>query len=83
MTPISAPSHLGLAAMVCSVSAAIRISSAYTTALFWKAISATAGGRVKTTWKYGTGSRSAIRAATHCLRAAPWHFGQWRLRQEL
>ncbi len=28
-------------------------------------------------------SKSAIRAATHCLRAVPLHFGQWRLRQEL
>ncbi len=34
VTPISAPSYLGLAAMACSVSAEIRISSAYMTALF-------------------------------------------------
>ena len=43
----------------------------------------TAAGRVNTTWKYGTGSSSACRAASHSSRAAPWHFGQCRLRQEL
>lgn len=26
---------------------------------------------MKTTWKYGTGKRSAMRASTHSLRAAP------------
>ena len=52
-------------------------------ALFWKAISATGAGSVKTTWKYGTGSSSACRAASHSARACPWHFGQCRLRQEL
>src|ERR1700741_3144012 len=40
-------------------------------------------GRLNTTWKYGTGSRSASRAASQCFAAAPWHFGQCRLRQEL
>lgn len=40
-------------------------------------------GRVKTTWKYGTGSSSACRAASHASRADPWHFGQWRSRHEL
>src|ERR1700682_9782 len=40
-------------------------------------------GSVNTTWKYGTGSRSASRAVSHCFAAAPWHFGQCRLRQEL
>src|SRR5450755_1273235 len=40
-------------------------------------------GSVNTTWKYGTGSRSASRAASHSFAAAPWHFGQCRLRQEL
>src|SRR6202166_1644303 len=40
-------------------------------------------GSVNTTWKYGTGSRSASRAASQSFAAAPWHFGQWRLRQEL
>src|SRR5450755_4807979 len=40
-------------------------------------------GSVNTTWKYGTGSRSASRAASHSFAAAPWHFGQWRLRQLL
>jgi hypothetical protein len=43
--------------------------------LLWKAISATAGGRVKTTWKYAAGSNSAWRAASHPARAWPWHFG--------
>jgi hypothetical protein len=38
---------------------------------------------VNTTWKYGTGSRSAWRAASHSVAAAPWHFGQCRLRQLL
>src|SRR5258708_19372137 len=42
-----------------------------------------AAGRVNTTWKYGTGSRSASRAASQSFAAAPWHFGQCRLRQEL
>jgi hypothetical protein len=51
--------------------------------LFWKAISAAAVGSVNTTWKYGTGSNSAWRSASHAARAAPWHFGQWRLRHEL
>src|ERR1700740_1744429 len=40
-------------------------------------------GSVNTTWKYGTGSRSASRAASQFFAAAPWHFGQCRLRQEL
>src|SRR6202035_3497385 len=40
-------------------------------------------GSVNTTWKYGTGSRSASRAASQSFAAAPWHFGQCRLRQEL
>ena len=52
-------------------------------ALFWNAISAAAAGTVKTTWKYGTGSNSAWRSASHAARASPWHFGQCRLRQEL
>src|SRR5215831_18716301 len=38
-------------------------------------------GRVKTTWKYGTGKSSARRSASHCLAAAAWHFGQCRLPQ--
>src|ERR1700704_4393021 len=46
-------------------------------------MSAMAAGRVNTTWKYGTGSRSASRAASQSFAAAPWHFGQCRLRQEL
>ena len=56
---------------------------ACTVALFWKAISAIDAGSVKTTWKYGTGSSSASRSASHAARAGPWHFGQWRLRHEL
>jgi hypothetical protein len=40
-------------------------------------------GSVNTTWKYGTGSSSACRAASHSAHADPWHFGQCRLRQEL
>src|SRR5260370_34775648 len=40
-------------------------------------------GSVNTTWKYGTGSNSASRAASHSFAAAPWHFGQCRLRQLL
>jgi len=39
--------------------------------------------RVKTTWKYPTGSRSASRSASHVRAAAPWHLGQCRLRQLL
>ena len=39
-------------------------------------------GRVKTTWKYGTGKSSAWRSASHSLAAAAWHFGQCRLPQE-
>src|SRR5712691_11160024 len=46
-------------------------------------MSATAAGNVNTTWKYGTGSRSASRAASQSFAAAPWHFGQCRLRQLL
>jgi hypothetical protein len=51
--------------------------------LLWKAISATAAGTVNTTWKYGTGSKSACRSASHSARARFWHFGQCRLRHEL
>lgn len=47
-----------------------------TVALFWKAISPASVGRVKTTWKYGTGNSSACRCASHLARASPWHFGQ-------
>src|SRR6202171_6391799 len=46
-------------------------------------MAAMAAGSVNTTWKYGTGSRSASRAASQSFAAAPWHFGQCRLRQEL
>src|SRR5882672_6011574 len=46
-------------------------------------MSAMAAGSVNTTWKYGTGSRSASCAASQFFAAAPWHFGQCRLRQEL
>src|SRR5258708_5013761 len=46
-------------------------------------MSAIGPGSVNTTWKYGTGSRSASRAASHSFATAPWHFGQCRLRQEL
>src|SRR4030081_2438116 len=34
-------------------------------------------------WKYGAGSNSASRSSSHSLAAAPWHFGQCRLRQLL
>ena len=40
-------------------------------------------GSVKTTWKYSTGRRSRCRSAIQRARAFAWHFGQWRLRQEL
>src|ERR1700736_5318218 len=40
-------------------------------------------GSVNTTWKSGTGSRSVSRAASQSFAAAPWHFGQCRLRQLL
>src|ERR1700737_3609729 len=46
-------------------------------------MSAMATGRVNSTWKYGTGSRSASREASQSFAAAPWHFGQCWLRQEL
>src|SRR5436309_8547947 len=42
-------------------------------------MSAIGPGRVKTTWKYGTGKSSAWRSASHSLAAAAWHFGQCRL----
>src|ERR1700758_5283377 len=38
---------------------------------------------VNTTWTYGTGSSSAARAPIPSRAAAPWHFGQCRLRQLL
>jgi ABC-type arginine/histidine transport system permease subunit len=65
------------------VSVAALNRMAYTAALFWKAILAASAGRVKTTWKYGTGSNSAWRSISHALRAGPWHFAQWRFRHEL
>src|SRR5271157_6019046 len=43
-------------------------------------MSAICAGSVKTKWKYGTGSNSASRSASHSCAAAPWHFGQCRLR---
>src|SRR3984957_14596635 len=46
-------------------------------------MSAIGPGSVNTTWKYGTGSRSASRAASQSFAAVPWHFGQCRLRQLL
>jgi hypothetical protein len=46
-------------------------------------MSAIGAGSVNTTWKYGTGSSSAWRSASQSFAAAPWHFGQCRLRQEL
>ena len=44
---------------------------------------AEAAGRVKTTWKYSTGSNSASRASIQSAAAVAWHLGQWRLRHEL
>jgi len=44
---------------------------AQTAALFWNAMAATGAGKVKTTWKYGTGNSPARRAATHASRAGP------------
>jgi hypothetical protein len=44
-------------------------------------MSAILAGSENTTWKYGTGNNSAARSASHCCAAAPWHFGQCRLRQ--
>jgi hypothetical protein len=49
---------------------------------FRKATSAASAGSVNTTWKYPTG-RSPSRSASHARAAAPWHFGQCRLRQLL
>nr|WP_244561107.1 hypothetical protein [Bradyrhizobium canariense] len=49
--------------------------------MFWKAISPVSVGRVKTTWKYGTGNNSACRCASHSARASPGHLGQWQIRQ--
>src|SRR4029077_15092394 len=46
-------------------------------------MSAILAGSENTTWKYGTGNNSASRSASHSRAAAPWHFGQCRLRQEL
>ena len=43
--------------MVRSVSATVRKRRPLTTALFWTAISAIAGGTVKTTWKYSGGQQ--------------------------
>ena len=40
-------------------------------------------GSVKTTWKYSTGNSSAVLLSSHFVRSALWHFGQWRLLQEL
>ena len=32
---------------------------------------------------YGTSSKSAACVSSDCAVAVPWHFGQWRLPQEL
>src|SRR5215831_4601215 len=41
------------------------------------------GGQREDHVKYGTGSNSASRAASHSWAAGHWHLGQCRLRQEL
>lgn len=69
--------------MVITVSAAALNSSPYTTLLFQNAIRAIPAGRVKTTWKYSTGSRSSARASIQSRAAGPWHFGQCRFLQLL
>ena len=47
------------------------------------AMAAISRGRVKTTWKVGTGRMSRALASIHRRAAAPWHAGQCRFRQEL
>ena len=49
--PIRAPRCLESAAMVVIVSEAAWNSRPYTAVLFWRAMSATSAGNVKTTWK--------------------------------
>jgi hypothetical protein len=69
--------------MVRKVSAVVRKRIPYTTALFWKAITAIASGTVKTTWKYSVSRSSVWRAASQRARARAWHFGQCRFAHEL
>ena len=52
-------------------------------ALLRRASGRSSEGRVKTTWKQGTGSRRSMRSAIHRARSVAWHFGQCRSRQEL
>ena len=46
-------------------------------------IAAISLGRVKTTWKYSTGSNSCSRCAAQSARARSWHLGQCLSLQEL
>src|SRR5262249_16135602 len=40
-------------------------------------------GKVKTTWKYGTGNNSFCLSSSHFFVFNDWHFGQCRFLQEL
>ena len=76
MMPARAPRCLGSAAILITVSALARISRLWISRLFWDAMSAICLGKVKTKWKYRTGSSSASRAASHAFAAVDWHLGQ-------
>ena len=77
------PECSGSAAMVWSVSAAVRNRMAYTVALFWNAISATGAGTVKTTWKYRNQRRLGLPAARPIGAGRSLALGNAGLRQEL
>jgi hypothetical protein len=57
--------------MVITVSADARNRRPYRARLFQYAIRAISAGRVKTMWKYSTGSRSSARAAIQSRAAGP------------
>ena len=63
--PTVPPRCRGSRPKVRSVSAAARKSSVYITRGLPCARALRSCGSVKTTWKYGMGSRSALRAASH------------------
>jgi hypothetical protein len=72
----ASPRCWGSAAISSKVSEAQRNSRSYSSRGWLNASGLSSSGRVKTTWKYGTGSNSAQRCSSHCAVCRLWHFGQ-------
>jgi hypothetical protein len=76
------PTELALLEEAGFRSVAVVMSVARRTRWWARTSGRSAAGSVKTTWKQGTGSNSASRAASQSAVAAPWHWAQLRFRQE-